>query len=159
MGRSLRFIFILVAVTAAGCNLTDKGLAQLQVVEEMFLGAPLDEIKSHWFLYSTKPLQVDQIISSDQRIVYRGVSRDPGVTGFYLFFDAKTRTLERAEWRYHSSMTNAKEKELLEEWTKRLGDPSYHRRWEGRVYSWADRNARLELYLSEGLCHLIHRLN
>jgi len=56
-------------------------------------------------------------------------------------------------------MTKSKEKELLEEWTRKLWKPNLHHRWEGRVYSWGDRKAHLELYLADGICHLIHRLN
>jgi hypothetical protein len=81
------------------------------------------------------------------------------VTGFYLFFNSKKKNLEQVEWRYHSSMTEAKEKELLDYWTKKLWEPSYHQRWDGKVYVWNDRKARLELYLADGICHLIHRLN
>ena len=142
-----------------GCNLTDRGMVKLQVVEDLKLGTSLEDAKQQWFLYSVKPLQVDQAVSSDTAIVYRGISRDPGVTGFYLFFNSKKKVLEQVEWRYHSSMTEAKEKELLDQWTKKLWEPSYHQRWDGKVYVWSDRKARLELYLADGICHLIHRLN
>ena len=142
-----------------GCNFTDKGLIKLQVVDELYLGTPLDEIKQHWYLYSLKPLQVDQSMSNDAQIVYRGVSRDPGVTSFYLFFNTKTKAFEKAEWRYHSSMTETKQQELLDYWSKKLWDPSLNHRWEGKVYVWSDRKARLELYLADGICHLIQRLN
>ncbi len=141
------------------CNLSDRGLAKLQVIEDLTLGLSLDDVKQQWFLYSTKPLQVDQAMSSDSDIVYRGVSRDPGVTSFYLYFNSKSKVLEQAEWRYHSSMTEAKEKELMDLWTKKLWEPSYQQRWDGKVYVWSDRKARLELYLADGICHLIHRLN
>ncbi len=142
-----------------GCNLADRGLAKLQVVEDLALGASLEDIKQQWFLYSDKPLSVDEAMSGGTNLVYRGVSRDPAVTGFYLFFDARTKTLRQVEWRYQSSMTDAKEKELLETWTKKLWEPSYHRRWDGQVYVWSDRKAELQLYLADGICHLIQKLN
>ncbi|HUO57691.1 MAG TPA: hypothetical protein VMV05_05895 [bacterium] len=154
-----RFFSFILVLGLAGCNFSDRGLAKLQVVEDLKLGTPLEDVKQEWFLYSTKPLQVDQSVSSESDIVYRGVSRDPGVTSFYLFFNSKKKILEQAEWRYHSSMTEAKEMELKDYWTKRLWPPSYHHRWEGKVYVWSDRRARLELYLADGICHLIHRLN
>lgn len=154
-----KILIFLVCVGAAGCNFSDRGISKLEVVDELVLGMSLDEVKTHWYLYSTKALQVEQAISSESQLVYRGVSRDPGVTAFYLFFNTRTKVLERAEWRYHSSMTNSKEKELLEEWTKKLWTPSLHHRWDGRVYAWSDRKASLELYLADGICHLIHRLN
>lgn len=142
-----------------GCNFSNRGMAKLQVVEDLKLGTSMEDVKGQWFLYSTKPFRVDQAVSSESHIVYRGISRDPGVTSFYLFFNSKTKVLDQAEWRYHSSMTEAKEKELLDFWTKKLWKPSYHQRWEGKVYVWSDRKARLELYLADGICHLIHRLN
>jgi hypothetical protein len=142
-----------------GCNLADRGLSKLQVVDDLKLGTSMEDAKQQWFLYSTKPLQVDQSVGSDSDIVYRGVSRDPAVTAFYLFFNSKTQVLEQAEWRYHSGMTEAKEEELLDFWTKKLWVPSYHRRWDGKVYVWSDRKAQLELYLADGICHLIQKLN
>lgn len=150
----LLFLFFLV-----GCNLADRGLSKLQVVEDLQLGASLEDIKQQWFLYSDKPLVVDEAMSSGSNIVYRGVSRDPAVTGLYLFFDSKTKTLRQVEWRYQSSMTDAKEKELLETWSRKLWEPSYHRRWDGQVYVWSDRKAELQLYLADGICHLIQKLN
>ncbi len=152
-------IKIILALTLTGCNLSDRGMARLQVVEDLKLGTSMEDVKQQWFLYSVKPLQVDQAVSSESAIVYRGISRDPGVTGFYLFFNSKKKNLEQVEWRYHSSMTEAKEKELLDYWAKKLWEPSYHQRWDGKVYVWSDRKARLELYLADGICHLIHRLN
>lgn len=150
-------LFLLFSIT--GCNFSNRGMAKLQVVEDLKLGTSMEDVKGQWFLYSTKPFRVDQAVSSESHIVYRGISRDPGVTSFYLFFNSKTKILDQAEWRYHSSMTEAKEKELLDSWTKKLWKPSYHQRWEGKVYVWSDRKARLELYLADGICHLIHRLN
>ena len=149
------FLFL----SLSGCGFSDRGMAKLQVIEDLKLGSTMEDVKQQWFLYSSKPLQVDQAVSSDKDIVYRGVSRDLGVTTFYLFFNSKTKKLEQAEWRYHSSMTEAKEKELLDYWAKKLWEPSYHQRWDGKVYVWSDRKARLELYLADGICHLIHRLN
>lgn len=151
---ALLFLFLL-----AGCNLSDRGLSKLQVVEDLILGSSLEDIKQQWFLYSDKPLVVDDSMSGGSNIVYRGVSRDPAVTGFYLFFDPKTKTLRQVEWRYQSSMTAAKEKELLDTWTKKLWAPSYHRRWDGQVYVWSDRRAQLQLYHADGICHLIQKLN
>ena len=156
----MRGSFFLIALLGfTGCSLTDRGLYKLQVVEDLTLGSAMDDIKQNWFLFSTKPLQVDQAMSSESAIAYRGVSRDPGVTSFYLYFNSKTKTLEQAEWRYHSSMTEMKEKELLDYWSKKLWSPSFHQRWEGKVYVWSDRKARLELYLADGICHLIQRVN
>jgi len=146
-------------VSMGGCTFSDRGLSKLQVAEDLTLGTPMEDVKQQWFLYSVKHLQVDQAMSSDKFIVYRGVSRDPAVTGFYLFFNSRKKILEQAEWRYHSSMTEAKEKDLMEYWSKKLWSPSYHQRWDGKVYVWNDRRARLELYLADGICHLIHRLN
>jgi hypothetical protein len=150
-------LFFLIALT--GCNFNDRGLAKLQVVEDLRLGTPMEDVKQQWFLYSSKALQVDQAVSSERDIVYRGVSRDQGVTSFYLFFHSKTKKLEKVEWRYHSSMTEAKEMELKNFWTRKLWEPSYHQRWDGKVFVWSDRKARLELYLADGICHLIHQLN
>ena len=150
---------LLFVLLLSGCSFSDRGMAKLQVVEDLKLGTSMEDVKQQWFLYSTKPLQVDQAVSSESAIVYRGISRDPGVTGFYLFFNSKKKNLEQVEWRYHSSMTEAKEKELLDYWAKKLWEPSYHQRWDGKVYVWSDRKARLELYLADGICHLIHRLN
>ena len=150
---------LLLITVLSGCSFSDRGMAKLQVVEDLKLGTSMEDVKQQWFLYSTKPLQVDQAVSSESAIVYRGISRDPGVTGFYLFFNSKKKNLEQVEWRYHSSMTEAKEKELLDYWAKKLWEPSYHQRWDGKVYVWSDRKARLELYLADGICHLIHRLN
>ncbi len=153
------FIPLLCLAALAGCNLTDRGMAKLQVAEDLTLGQYMEDVKQQWFLYSTKPLQVDQAMSTERQIAYRGVSRDPAVTGFYLYFNSKTKILEQAEWRYHSSMTESKEKELQDYWTKKLWPPSFQQRWDGKVYVWGDRKARLELYLADGICHLIHRLN
>ena len=150
---------LLLITVLSGCSFSDRGMAKLQVVEDLKLGTSMEDVKQQWFLYSTKPLQVDQAVSSESAIVYRGISRDPGVTGFYLFFNSNKKNLEQVEWRYHSSMTEAKEKELLDYWAKKLWEPSYHQRWDGKVYVWSDRKARLELYLADGICHLIHRLN
>lgn len=156
---TLRYAGLLSLLLLSGCGFSDRGLIKLQVVEDLRLGTSMEDVKQQWFLYSVKPLQVDQAVSSERQIVYRGMSRDPGVTSFYLFFNSKTKKLEQSEWRYHSSMTEGKEKELLDYWTKRLWKPSYHQRWEGKVYVWSDRKARLELYLADGICHLIHRIN
>lgn len=153
------FSSLCLLVFLMGCNMTDRGIAKLQVVEDLTLGQNMEDVKQQWFLYSAKALQVDPALSSDRLIACRGVSRDPSVTAFFLYFNSKTKILEQAEWRYHSSMTESKEKELQEYWTKKLWPPSYQQRWDGKVYVWADRKARLELYLADGICHLIHRLN
>jgi hypothetical protein len=150
---------LLLPILLAGCNLADRGLSKLQVVEDLTLGSSLEDIKQQWFLYSDKPLVVDEAMSSGSDLVYRGVSHDPAVTGLYFFFDSKSKILHQVEWRYQSSMTEAKEKELLEDWTKKLWEPSYHRRWDGQVYVWSDRKAQLQLYLADGICHLIQKLN
>ena len=44
-------------------------------------------------------------------------------------------------------------------WTKRLWPPSYQPRWNTHVYVWRDRKAKLELYVADGICHLVHQLN
>jgi hypothetical protein len=155
--RRMTVLFLLIFL--AGCNLSDRGMSKLQIAEDLVLGSGMEDVKQQWFLYSTKPLVVDQAVSTDLDIVYRGVSRDPAVTGFYLFFNSRTKILEQVEWRYHSSMTEAKEKELLDHWTKKLWTPSFHQRWDGRVYVWQDRRAQLDLYLADGICHLIQRIN
>lgn len=155
MRRTAGFLLLFLMM---GCNLADRGLSKLQVAEDLTLGAALEDVKQQWFLYSDKPLVVDDSINSISYIVYRGVSRDPAVTGFYFFFDPKTKLLRQVEWRYQSSMTESKEKELLDEWTRKLWQPSYHHRWDGQVYIWEDRKAQLQLYLADGICHLIQRL-
>jgi hypothetical protein len=155
--RPMLGAFLLIVL--AGCNLSDRGMAKLQVAEDLKLGTSMEDAKQQWFNYSSKPLVVDQTMSTDSDIVYRGVSFEPSVTGFYLFFNSKTKVLEQVEWRYHSSMTEAKEKELLDLWTRKLWTPSYHQRWDGKVYVWSDRKAQLQLYLADGICHLIQRLN
>jgi hypothetical protein len=151
---SLFLLFCLV-----GCNFTDRGLSKLQVVEDLTLGTPMEDIKQQWFLYSDKPLVVEEAMSTDSDIVCRGVSRDQSVTGLYFFFDARSKALRQVEWRYQSSMTEAKEKELLETWSKKLWAPSNEHRWGGTVYVWSDRKAQLQLYLADGICHLIQKLN
>ena len=96
---------LILLLSLTGCGFSDRGLAKLQIVEDLKLGASMEDVKQEWFLYSSKPLQVDQAVSSEKDIVYRGVSRDLGVTSFYLFFNSKNKKLEQVEWRYHSSMT------------------------------------------------------
>lgn len=147
------------AVTLAGCHWGDRGLSKLQIVDDLLLGSSLDDIKQQWFLFSTRSLVVDQALSTGSDLVYRGVSRDPSVTGFYFFFDTKTQKLHQVEWRYQSSMTESKEQELLEHWTRKLGEPAVHQRWGGKVHTWSDRKAALEIYHAEGVCHLVQRLN
>lgn len=157
---TMRWMAVLfISATLAGCNFSDRGLSKLQVAEDLVLGANMEDIKQQWFLYSTKELVVDQSMSTDSDTVYRGVSRDPAVTSFYFFFDSKTKILHQVEWRYQSSMTEAKEKELLDYWTQKLWSPSFHQRWDGKVYVWDDRKAQLQLYLADGICHLIQKLN
>jgi hypothetical protein len=151
--------FFFLCWSLAGCDLSDRGLSKLQIAEDLALGGNLEDIKQQWFLYSAKELTVDQDMSRGAQIVYRGVSRDPVVTGFYFFFNSRTKTLQQVEWRYQSSMTEAKEKELLDYWTQKLWEPSCHQRWDGKVYVWGDRKAQLQLYLADGICHLIQKLN
>jgi hypothetical protein len=160
MGTHFRtFGIILFFLLPLACGLEDKGFSKLQVAEDLSLGTKLDDVKTDWFLYSTKTLQLDQTMSNDSDLVYRGVSRDPSVTGFYFYFNVRTKILEHLEWCFHSSRTDSKEKELLEKWTQKLGPPSFEQHWGNRGYLWKDRKARLELYFSEGVCHLDHRLN
>ena len=160
MRRTFLFAFIcLLSLTSPGCRLRDRGLAKLQVVEDLTLGTHMEDIKQQWFLYSPKRLVVDTSMSTEKDIVYRGVSRDPAVTAMFFFFNSRTKILHQVEWRYHSSMTAFKEKELLEHWTKKLWPPELHHRWEGRVYVWRDRKAELDLYLADGICHLIQKLD
>ena len=153
------FVVFLALGPVSACNMADRGLSKLQVTEDLTLGARLDDVKNEWFLYSTKPLQVDQAMSTDSHIAYRGVSRDPAVTGFNFFFNTKALILDQVEWRYHASMTESKEKELLDYWSKKLWQPGFQQRWYGRVYLWRDRKARLELYMADGICHLVQSLN
>jgi hypothetical protein len=160
MLRLFRIFGILLAlVWVSACNMEDRGLSKLQVTEDLTLGSRLDDVKTDWFLYSTKALQVDQVLSTDTHLAYRGVSRDPSVTEFYFFFNNKTLVLDQVEWRYHTSMAESKEKELLDKWTKKLWPPSYQPRWNTHVYVWRDRKAKLELYVADGICHLVHQLN
>ncbi len=153
------FGIILFFILPLACGLEDQGFSKLQVAEDLTLGSKLDDVKTDWFLYSIKPLQLDPTLSTDSDLVYRGVSRDTAVSGFYFYFNARTKTLEHLEWRFHSSRTDTKEKELLEKWTQKLGPPNFEQHWGNRGYLWKDRKARLELYLSEGICHLEHSLN
>jgi len=154
-----RTISLILLGFLAGCHLSDRGLSKLQVVEDLTLGANMEDVKQQWFLFSNKELVVDQSMSTESEIVYRGVSRDPAVTSFYFFFNSRSKVLHQVEWRYHSSMTEAKEEELLDYWSKKLWVPSYHQRWDGKVYVWEDRKAQLQLYLADGICHLIQRLD
>jgi len=84
--RVMRWMGLLVLIGLAGCDMTDRGIARLQVADDLTLGSSLEEVKGHWYFYSSKALQVDQIMSSSSYLVYRGASLDAGVTGFYLFF-------------------------------------------------------------------------
>lgn len=73
--RWMVVLFLLASLV--GCNLSDRGLSKLQVAEDLVLGTNMEDIKQQWFLYSTKELVVDESMSTDSDIVYRGVSRDP----------------------------------------------------------------------------------
>ena len=142
---------------APTCRITDRGLAKLEVEEELRLGMPLNEVKARWYQYSKKPLVFDRAMSDEKVIAYRGMNRDESVNSFYLRFDLK-RNLREVEWRYRPSMTSEKEQQLLELWTQRLWKPSLRIGFEGTTFYWADRKAVLELYVSSGICNLIHRL-
>jgi hypothetical protein len=90
-------------------------------------------------------------------LTYRALSRDVSVNSFYLRFDLK-RTLREVEWRFRPSMAEVKEVQLEQYWAKRLWEPTKHRGFDGTTYVWADRKAKLELYVSTGICHLTHKL-
>jgi hypothetical protein len=139
------------------CTLKDRGLAKLEIEDELKLGISLDEVKSHWYQYSTKPLVFDAALSDTKHIVYRGNNRDMSVNSFYVRFNLK-RSLREAEWRYQASMAQVKEKQLLDYWTKRLWRPVRRRGIDGTTYLWVDRKAELILYVTTGICHLTHRL-
>jgi len=139
------------------CTLSDRGLAKLEIEEELRLGMPLDEVKSRWYQYSTKPLVFDSALSDTKHLVYRGNNRDTSVNAFYLRFDLK-RTLREAEWRYQPSMAGVKEPQLVDFWTQKLWRPVRRRRFGGTSYLWVDRKAELELFVATGICQLTHRL-
>jgi hypothetical protein len=141
------------------CSMTDRGISRIQVEDELILGSPLDEVRDHWYWYSKKRLQIDPLSAQKGYLTYRGVSHDPGVTSFILYFSIKTKDLRQIEWRYRPSLTEIKSQELLHYWTGRLKfKPSIWAQWGGKVYVWADRKAKLELVVGEGICHLRHRL-
>jgi hypothetical protein len=150
-------IVALLIFFSPSCTLTDRGLAKLEIEDELRLGMPLDEVKSRWYQYSTKPLVYDSALSDTTHITYRGINRDSTVNAFYLHFDLK-RTLREAEWRYQPSMAEVKERQLLDLWTQRLWRPVRRRRFGGTSYLWVDRKAELELFVTTGMCHLTHRL-
>jgi len=139
------------------CTFKDRGLAKLEIEDELRLGNTLDEVRSHWYQYSTKPLVFDAALSDTKRLTYRGNNRDMSVNSFYVRFDLK-RTLREAEWRYQASMADVKERQLLEYWTERLWKPSRRRGLDSTTYLWVDRKAELRLYVATGICHLPHRL-
>jgi hypothetical protein len=139
------------------CTFKDRGLAKLEIEDELRLGMSLDEVKNHWYQYSTKPLVFDAALSDTQHITYRGNNRDMSVNAFYVRFDLK-RTLREAEWRYQPSMADVKERQLLEYWTQKLWRPWRRRGLDGTTYLWIDRKAELELYVTTGICHLTQRL-
>lgn len=139
------------------CTFSDRGLAKLEIEEELRLGMTLDEVKSRWYQYSTKPLVFDSALSDTKHLVYRGNNRDTSVNAFYLRFDLK-RILREAEWRYQPSMAEVKEPQLVEIWTQKLWSPVRRRRFGGTSYLWVDRKAELELFVATGICQLTHRL-
>jgi len=144
---------------ASSCALSDRGIAKIQLEDELILGLPVDEVREHWYWYSKKRLRVDPVSAEKGYLTYRGESHDPGITSFILYFNIKTKTLHHVEFRYRPSITQMKEKELLIHWTRELGfKPSTHRRWGGKMYRWADRKALLELTVADGICVLRHRL-
>ena len=81
-----KFFIFCFGMYLSGCSLSDRGLAKLQVVEDLVLGTPMEDVKQEWFLYSTKPLVVDQTMSTEMDIVYRGVSRVSGRDRVLPFF-------------------------------------------------------------------------
>jgi len=140
------------------CSVTDRGIVKIQVEDELILGSPLDEVRDHWYWYSKKQLQLDPLSAEKGLLTYRGISHDPGVTSFFLYFGIKNKTLRQVEWRYRPSLTEIKSQEILADWTKRLWKPSVEHRWGSKVYVWADRKARLELMVGDGICILRHRM-
>jgi hypothetical protein len=149
----------LLGTGASSCGLSDRGIARIQLEDELILGLPVDEVRDHWYWYSKKRLQVDPLSAEKGYLTYRGESHDPGVTSFILYFDIKRKVLHHVEFRYRPSLTEIKEKQLLDQWTRTLGfKPSLGRRWGGKVYTWADRKAKLELLVADGICLLRHRL-
>jgi hypothetical protein len=139
------------------CTFSDRGLVKLEIEEELRLGMTLDEVKSRWYQYSTKPLVFDSALSDTKHLVYRGSNRDTSVNAFYLRFDLK-RTLREAEWRYQPSMAEVKERQLVDFWTQKLWKPVRRHRFGGTSYLWVDRKAELELFVTTGICQLTHRL-
>jgi hypothetical protein len=150
-------VLLLLILVVPRCEWADRGLAKLEVEEELRLGMPLDEVKSRWYQYSTKPLIMDTTMSDTKTLTYRALSRDVSVNTFYLRFDMD-RTLREVEWRFRPSMAEVKEIQLEDYWVKRLWKPVKHRGFDGTTYEWADRKAKLELYVSTGICHLTHKL-
>lgn len=146
-------------MAASSCNLRDRGIAKIQLEDELILGLPLDEVRDHWYWYSKKRLQVDPLSAEKGYLTYRGESHDPGVTSFILYFDIKKKILHDVEFRYRPSITVMKEQELLIHWTRELGfKPTVGHRWGGKTYTWADRKAKLELTVADGICLLRHHL-
>ncbi len=165
MSRTAFRLFLATAALAVpaflgtSCALSDRGIARIQLEDELILGLPLDEVRDHWYWYSKKRLQLDPLSAEKGYLTFRGESHDPGVTSFILYFSIKTKALRQVEFRYRPSITEMKEKELLIHWSKTLGfKPSVGHRWGGKIYTWADRKAKLELTVAEGICHLRHRL-
>jgi hypothetical protein len=154
----LRIVLPVFALLLPACSLTDRGIAKIQIEDELILGSPLDEVRVHWYWYSKKRLQIDPLSAEKGFLTYRGVSYDPGVTSFILYFSIKNKALKQVEWRYRPSLTEIKTKELLDYWTQRLWSPSTEHHWGSKVFVWADRKARLELVMGDGICHLRHRL-
>ena len=154
----LAWVVLLGTMFLSACALSDKGIAKIQLEDELILGLPLDEVRDHWYWYSKKRLQIDPLSAEKGFLTYRGVSYDPGVTSFILYFSIKDKRLKHVEFRYRPSLTEIKTGELVKEWTERLGPPSIRRRWSSKRYVWADRKAKLEITVGDGICHLHHRL-
>jgi len=147
------------ATLLSACAFADRGIAKIQLEDELILGLPLDEVRDHWYWYSKKRLQMDPLSAEKGYLTYRGESHDPGVTSFILYFSIKTKTLRQVEFRYRPSITEMKSKELISLWSNTLKfKPSTGHHWGGKVYTWADRKAKLELTVGDGICHLRHRL-
>lgn len=150
---------LLLLLPLASCAPPDRGIARLQLLEELRLADSLDEVRDHWWLYSLKPLRLDPTAGRRGNLTYRAVSRDTSVTTFLLHFDLKSKRLVETEWRYRPSLAEEKRKELLGRWTARLGKPEVDRHWGGGTsWIWRDFRGEIEIFAAEGICQMHHRL-
>lgn len=150
-------VAIVLAFFSPSCTFTDRGLSRMEIEDELKLGVSLDEVRSRWYQYSTKPLVFDSALSDTKHLVYRGTNIDTSVNAFYLRFDLK-RTLRQVEWRYQPSMSDIKARQLIDYWTRKLWKPARRRSLEGTTYLWVDRKAELRLFVATGICQLTQRL-